>query len=398
MSKPIIPGDQRTPTTYASGVTYNAANQTSFGGRTCNSLLHGADGKKLATYTYTIITYNGNPEIQLVQQSQNVYFLGKLISAEGNAVTTDRLGSVRTGGPGGLGYQAQYPYGVEYTATANDREKYATYTRDGVTGLDYAVNRYYSSQWGRFMSPDSYSGSVSLGNPQSWNRYAYVGGDPVNGNDPFGLFLSGPGAPDDTPGQVWAYDPTDDNWMALALMFGGCRPHPLPLDPLDASGGGVPRLLTVRNVQKSGKEYNTVAKTLQNILDSIDPDCLAYLQSGGNNLSDYVAGLLSNSLLAVADFAANLAAFTGTFGTDLAPGTAAIVVNNNGAFFNGDYTVDQGAIQGGTAKADVFIMLHELGHALGANEFQNDYNNIQAGHANDQLIQQHCQRTLSQFQ
>ena len=121
---------------------------------------YGADGTKLASYTYTIITYsgNGNPEIQLTQRSENVYFLGKLISAEGNLVTTDRLGSVRSGGPGGLGYQAQFPYGVEYTATANDREKYATYTRDSVTGLDYAMNRYYSSQWGRFLSPDPYGG------------------------------------------------------------------------------------------------------------------------------------------------------------------------------------------------------------------------------------------------
>jgi RHS repeat-associated protein len=115
---------------------------------------YGADGRKLAAYTYTIIMTGGYPEIELTQRSQNVYFLGKLIYAEGNTVTTDRLGSVRSGGPGGLGYQAQYPYGAEYTVTANDREKYATYTRDSVTGLDYAMNRYYSSQWGRFLSPD----------------------------------------------------------------------------------------------------------------------------------------------------------------------------------------------------------------------------------------------------
>ena len=60
------------------------------------------------------------------------------------------MGSVRSGGPGGLGHQAQYPYGVEYSATANDREKYATYTRDSVTGLDYAMNRYYTSRGAGF--------------------------------------------------------------------------------------------------------------------------------------------------------------------------------------------------------------------------------------------------------
>jgi RHS repeat-associated protein len=160
---------------------------------------YGADGMKIATYTYAMITYEGNAEIQLTQQSQNVYFLGKPISAEGNLVSTDRLGSVRSGGPGGLGYQAQYPYGVEYSLpTANDREKYATYTRDSATGFDYAVNRYYASQWGRFLSPDPYAGSSDPSNPQSWNLYPYVGGDPVNSSDPSGLFgipPYGPGGP-----------------------------------------------------------------------------------------------------------------------------------------------------------------------------------------------------------
>jgi hypothetical protein len=63
------------------------------------------------------------------------------------------------------------------------------------------MNRYYSSQWGRFLSPDPYGGSVKLGSPQTWNRYAYVNGDPINGNDPFGLctieytaLLTGPSA------------------------------------------------------------------------------------------------------------------------------------------------------------------------------------------------------------
>jgi RHS repeat-associated protein len=171
---------------------------------------YGADGKKLATYACTMITYNGDPEIQLLEQSENVYFLGKLVWAEDYAVSTDRLGSVRYGGPGGVGYQAQFPYGVEYTTTVNDREKYATYTRDSLTGLDYAMNRYYSSQWGRFLSPDPYGGSVAPGSPQSWNRYAYVGGDPANGNDPSGLLLpgpGGPGGPDAPVGPVWGFNP-----------------------------------------------------------------------------------------------------------------------------------------------------------------------------------------------
>jgi hypothetical protein len=63
--------------------------------------------------------------------------------------------------------------------------------------------------------------------------------------------------------------------------------------------------------------------------------------------------------------------------------------------------LDQGKIKGGTAKADAFILLHELAHALGARDFQDDgpnaKNAAQAGTDNDRLVDQNCQKTLSQF-
>ena len=79
------------------------------------------------------------------------------------------------------------------------------------------------------------------------------------------------------------------------------------------------------------------------------------------------------------------------------PGTAAIVVNNNSAFFNNGYTVDSGKYTGGTAQAQVEIPLHELGHALDANGFQPDLNNRPAGRANDSLIDENCSATISRF-
>jgi RHS repeat-associated protein len=64
-----------------------------------------------------------------------------------------------------------YPYGEERPgATTQGREKFATYLRDA-NGIDYAMNRYYASATGRFLTPDPYESSAGLGDPQSWNRY-----------------------------------------------------------------------------------------------------------------------------------------------------------------------------------------------------------------------------------
>ena len=81
-------------------------------------------------------------------------------------------------------------FGDEITSTSNDREKFATYTRDSYTGLDYADQRFYASSYGRFNSPDPYRATPTSptdpGAPQGWNRYAYVTGDPINLMDPGG--------------------------------------------------------------------------------------------------------------------------------------------------------------------------------------------------------------------
>jgi RHS repeat-associated protein len=65
--------------------------------------------------------------------------------------------------------------------------KFTGYERDG-SGLDYAQARMYSSSRARFTKPDPvWRGAVRKRNPQSLNRYSYVGNDPVNFYDPTGL-------------------------------------------------------------------------------------------------------------------------------------------------------------------------------------------------------------------
>jgi len=50
------------------------------------------------------------------------------------------------------------------------------------------MRRYYTSGLGRFLSADPFGGSASAARSGSWNRYAYVEGDPVNRNDPSGMY------------------------------------------------------------------------------------------------------------------------------------------------------------------------------------------------------------------
>ena len=107
-----------------------------------------------------------------------MYFAGRLVGP------VDRLGSVSQGTEN-LRF---YPYGEEEGNTTQDRDKWATYYRD-TTNLDYARNRYYSSQIGRFLTPDpSQPGNPAV--PQSWNYYGYTQGDPINFNDPKGLNIA----------------------------------------------------------------------------------------------------------------------------------------------------------------------------------------------------------------
>ena len=66
-------------------------------------------------------------------------------------------------------------------------QKYAQTERDAATGLDHTWFRKNDARAGRWTSPDPYNGSASIGNPQSFNRYSYVGNDPTNFVDPSGL-------------------------------------------------------------------------------------------------------------------------------------------------------------------------------------------------------------------
>jgi RHS repeat-associated protein len=147
---------------------------------------YGDGCRRLATYRLTRDRL-GIPSLTLIDS--DIFFAGKLLSSNDKPVVLDRLGSVRAwiDSQSNVERTKYYPFGEERQVTRNDRRKFTTYIRDSFSELDYAEQRYYSSALGRFITPDPYAGSVQLGNPDTWNRYAYVNNDPVNKTDPHGL-------------------------------------------------------------------------------------------------------------------------------------------------------------------------------------------------------------------
>jgi len=91
------------------------------------------------------------------------------------------------------------PFGVMILSVAGsvngNTRFYTGHERDPLPSgfnQDYMHFRYYGSSMGRFFKPDNLSDGAAA-NPQGWNLYSYVKGNPVNHNDPTG-HQTGPGA------------------------------------------------------------------------------------------------------------------------------------------------------------------------------------------------------------
>ena len=80
------------------------------------------------------------------------------------------------------------PFGQELdNETTANRYKYTGLELDGESQLDHATFRQYSPISTRWMTADPFDGSIDASNPQSLNRYSYVGNMPLAFTDPSGL-------------------------------------------------------------------------------------------------------------------------------------------------------------------------------------------------------------------
>jgi RHS repeat-associated protein len=142
-----------------------------------------------------------------------VYSAGKLVAEYSTQIsqspivaytTTDHLGSPRiiTDAVGQVKSRRDFlPFGedlfinvgarstaLQYGSNTDDiKQKFTGYLKDNETGLDFAEARMYETRLGRFTTVDPLLASGKSANPQTFNRYIYVGNNPLVTTDPSGL-------------------------------------------------------------------------------------------------------------------------------------------------------------------------------------------------------------------
>ena len=115
--------------------------------------IYGPQGQRIRFRLVSPSWSDGN-RLLFTYDDQELYFAGKLLEAD------DRVGTSVAAPSGGTG--KTYPYGeLRQAPTAGDR--YATYLLDTTSNLNYARNRWYSSQVARFTTVDPSSAMLARG-------------------------------------------------------------------------------------------------------------------------------------------------------------------------------------------------------------------------------------------
>jgi RHS repeat-associated protein len=212
----------------------------------------------IAEYTEEKVQWSGREIAAFRWRKDYVYLGGRLLSTstpgEAREVVLyhhpDRLGTRLISGDLNTAVigQLALPFGMaleEYSRGATNRY-FTSYDRSAATGLDYAVNRFYDSQQGRFTQTDPLDlAGITLDDPQSHNAYSYVQNDPVNFIDPLGLVSCSyvarqyrtselPSCYTDSNGQVTCWQPVEPEGNGPV-----CEPdEPFGAGPISSPGAG----------------------------------------------------------------------------------------------------------------------------------------------------------------
>lgn len=158
--------------------------------------LRGLDNRVLREYTFVQDAPSGAIERDNIYRGSGP-LLAAATPAGDRHYHVDHLGTPRqiTDATGAqVAFHTYYPYGEEATSPTQDtvRFKFTGHERDladptsAQDDLDHMHARMTNPKLGRFLSVDPAMESARKGSPQTWNRYAYVAGNPLKYTDPTG--------------------------------------------------------------------------------------------------------------------------------------------------------------------------------------------------------------------
>ena len=176
-------------------------------------------------------------------------------------------------------YHAEEPFGVELYPTdqTTNNIKYTGQEEDACTGNLNLNFRMYQDAIGRFLKPDNIAGNPA--NPQSWNRYSYVHGNPVNITDPTGHFPSMPGQRH----QGWINVSSYGHSAFMQTPLEAALTFMWMLITAGTTGGGG---ATVYSVSPEGKSLSGSAANPVTQIGPPNPDKQVYIYYG--DLTDFV--------------------------------------------------------------------------------------------------------------
>jgi RHS repeat-associated protein len=207
------------------------------GGLRVKSVVSGIPRVYIYSGTTLLAEYvNGNatPSVEYIYSGSGL--IAKVASTVVTYVHPDHL-STRTETDSAASVARTYghhPFGETWYETGTPSKwKFTSYENDTESGLNYALARFHSPTFGRFLSPDPIGGSI--GSPQSLNGYPYVQNDPINATDPLGLLMDPAcaqvggcgGGGSDFSSDVWNdfLRESQNNWLSEGGQLGDLEPR-----------------------------------------------------------------------------------------------------------------------------------------------------------------------------
>jgi RHS repeat-associated protein len=287
------------------------------------------------------------------------------------------------------------PYGESYVPSGSVDLNLTGQNQDTVSGLYDFLFREYNANQGRWPSPDPAGrGAVNMGNPQTWNRYAYVANAPLSNVDHLGLILgplSDAGQYIRAMARTEAFFSSYEFFMSTTVTPNWTPPDLVTTDVShtiegDEMSGGVG--VATLDLQGGGWSFQTTTTMVGAISGDV------YITPGAINVREIIVRILSGKNPCSGAFNDAAARFTeganpsaaDIFGSDsirlnpTAPTVGAqseqssgagstMFVNPNGTFFilmPGTHTYFVGPFAGGTPAAQVTILFHEFAHTISA--------------------------------